>query len=100
MSSDLDPARHLWDEIEHTLCEPDLVAPLSLMLLWLNGSTSLQPSSKKLVEEIPRRFEGCEKSTLLATVTGYDTLDTPLSFVIGRFYLYTSFLSAGSLSSL
>ena len=47
-SPDLNPIEHLWDELECQL--RDLIAqhqcPTSRMLLWLNGSKSLQQCSK------------------------------------------------------
>ena len=45
-STDLNPIEHFW----YAECEPGLIAkhqcPTSLMLLWLNGSQSLQQCSK------------------------------------------------------
>ena len=45
-SPDLNPIKYVWDELE---CKPGLIAlhqcPTSLMVLWLNGSKSLQKRS-------------------------------------------------------
>lgn len=51
---DLNPIQQLWDELEHDY-EPDFIAQqqcwISIIVLWLNGSKSLQPGSEIYTEK-------------------------------------------------
>lgn len=52
--------QHLWDKLEHSLWTQPYThhhCPTLLMLLWLNGSKSLQPGNHSLVESLSMRVE-------------------------------------------
>lgn len=59
-SPHLNSLKHLWGELQHQLCQPDITTQqqccTSLMMLWLNESKSLQTGSKIWWKGVPREW--------------------------------------------
>ena len=62
MSPDLNFIQHLWDEL-------DLITTASLMLLWLNGSSSLKSGSNIWWKTQNQKSEGCLSVYIFTTLT-------------------------------